>query len=179
MSRKKVELVYKENDSARRTTFTKRAPSLIKKTREISVLCDVDALAIIYGQEGQTPVVWPPSKEDVRRIISKYLSKPEIDQAQRRLDQQAFLEQTIKKRTEQMKRIQRKNREIKIENLLNDIMHGRSTLEQVSPNDLGNLLLVLEDKSSSFAYQIRVLTEGNNNNPPPPSTNSNDVNNPI
>ncbi|XP_021752520.1 agamous-like MADS-box protein AGL80 [Chenopodium quinoa] len=165
MGRKKVKLAFIENASSRRVSHTKRSHGLAKKTQEMSVLCDVDACAIIYGKDEQVPVVWPSSETEVRRIINNYKSKYGIGQSsERQLDQQLLLNQTVKKTQEKLARIQRKNRELQMENMATDIMTGKSTLDQVAPNDLGDLIWVLEDRMKAIKYRI-CNWENNSNNP--------------
>ncbi|XP_021752518.1 agamous-like MADS-box protein AGL80 [Chenopodium quinoa] len=169
MVRKKVKLAYIENDSCRRVTYRKRVKNLVKKTRELSVLCGVDACAIIYGQDEQAPVVWPSSEEEAKRIISDYNSKSELDPSQRGFNQYTFLNDSVIKAKERLLKLQRKNREKQIANMVSDILSGKSSLDQVNPNDLGDLLWVIEDKIRTIQYRIRVTKEegdNNNNNPP-------------
>uniref|UniRef100_A0A803KU18 MADS-box domain-containing protein n=1 Tax=Chenopodium quinoa TaxID=63459 RepID=A0A803KU18_CHEQI len=90
MTRKKVKLAFIENNTARKATLSKRTHGLVKKTQELSVLCDVDACVIIYAKDTQVPVVWPSSDPEVRRIIAKYQDNPDMYQLERRLDQQSF-----------------------------------------------------------------------------------------
>ncbi|KAL6135268.1 hypothetical protein ACLB2K_067496 [Fragaria x ananassa] len=59
MTRKKVKLTYITNDSARKATFKKRKMGLMKKVRELTTLCDIDACAIIYSPYDSQPEVWP------------------------------------------------------------------------------------------------------------------------
>lgn len=53
MGRKKVQLKRIENKSSRQVTFSKRRSGLIKKARELSVLCDVDVALIIFSSRGK------------------------------------------------------------------------------------------------------------------------------
>ncbi|XP_031272789.1 MADS-box protein EJ2-like [Pistacia vera] len=53
MGRKKVQLRRIENKSSRQVTFSKRRSGLIKKARELSVLCDVDVALVIFSSRGK------------------------------------------------------------------------------------------------------------------------------
>ncbi|XP_058005568.1 MADS-box protein FLOWERING LOCUS C isoform X1 [Hevea brasiliensis] len=53
MGRKKVELKRIEDKSSRLVTFSKRRNGLIKKARELSVLCDVEIGVIIFSSSGK------------------------------------------------------------------------------------------------------------------------------
>ncbi|KAF3431025.1 hypothetical protein FNV43_RR25755 [Rhamnella rubrinervis] len=53
MGRKKVELKRIEDKSSRQVTFSKRRSGLMKKARELSVLCDVDLALLIFSSRGK------------------------------------------------------------------------------------------------------------------------------
>lgn len=53
MGRKKVELKRIEDKSSRQVTFSKRRNGLIKKARELSVLCDVDVAVLVFSSRGK------------------------------------------------------------------------------------------------------------------------------
>nr|XP_017257210.1 PREDICTED: MADS-box transcription factor 8-like isoform X2 [Daucus carota subsp. sativus] len=48
MGRRKVELKKIEDKANRQVTFSKRRPGLIKKAKELSILCDVDVAVHIF-----------------------------------------------------------------------------------------------------------------------------------
>ncbi|XP_011086822.1 MADS-box transcription factor 7-like isoform X2 [Sesamum indicum] len=53
MGRRKLEIKRIEDKSARQVTFTKRRKGLLKKAKELSVLCDVDVGVIIFSSRGK------------------------------------------------------------------------------------------------------------------------------
>ncbi|KAK9276029.1 hypothetical protein L1049_005560 [Liquidambar formosana] len=53
MGRKKVELRRIEDKSSRQVTFSKRRKGLMKKAREISILCDVQVALVIFSSRGK------------------------------------------------------------------------------------------------------------------------------
>ncbi|KAL2922350.1 Agamous-like MADS-box protein AGL80 [Bienertia sinuspersici] len=169
MGRRKVKLQLIENAASRKITYTKRVRGVVRKTQELSVLCGVDVCAIIYGPYSEAPVVWPSSEAEAKRIIQNFKRKPEIDQCQRRFDQDAFLKERVTKAQEKLVRLQRRNREIEMENIITDIMMGRMTPEQVKPTDLGDLLWVLDDKLRGVDHRLTVL----NSLPLPVAANDN------
>ncbi|KAI9177945.1 hypothetical protein LWI28_020931 [Acer negundo] len=72
MTRKKVmKLCYIANDSTRKVTFNKRKKGLLKKVSELSILCGIDACAIVYSPYNNQPDVWP-SHHEVQRIVSQF-----------------------------------------------------------------------------------------------------------
>lgn len=53
MGRRKLQLQRIEDKSRCQVTFSKRRSGLIKKARELSVLCDVDLALIIFSSRGR------------------------------------------------------------------------------------------------------------------------------
>ena len=157
-----MRLEYIENDTARRVTYKKRVKGIVKKTQELSVLCGVDACAIVYSPYDKAPVVWPSCEAEARRILMEFKRKPEMDQSQRRFTQLTFLKQSVAKAEERLVKLQRRNRELEIENLMIDLLSGKP-LEQIPSRDLPDLLWVIEDKIRTIQHRIQVL-DGTNNN---------------
>ncbi|CAN1295178.1 MADS-box transcription factor 6 [Linum perenne] len=53
MGRRKVEMKKIEDKSRRQVTFSKRRKGLLKKAREISVLCDVQLALVVFSSRGR------------------------------------------------------------------------------------------------------------------------------
>jgi MADS-box transcription factor, plant len=53
MGRGKIEIKRIENSSNRQVTFSKRKNGIIKKAREISVLCDCTVSIVIFSSSGK------------------------------------------------------------------------------------------------------------------------------
>ncbi|XP_057542058.1 truncated transcription factor CAULIFLOWER D-like isoform X3 [Amaranthus tricolor] len=53
MGRRKIEMKRIEDKSNRQVTFSKRRSGLIKKARELSVLCDVDVALLVFSNRGR------------------------------------------------------------------------------------------------------------------------------
>ncbi|KAJ9560310.1 hypothetical protein OSB04_005470 [Centaurea solstitialis] len=53
MGRGKIEIKRIENTSNRQVTYSKRKNGIIKKAKEITVLCDANVSLVIYGSSGK------------------------------------------------------------------------------------------------------------------------------
>jgi len=53
MGRGKIEIKKIENLNSRQVTFSKRRNGLLKKARELSVLCDAEVAVIIFSSTGK------------------------------------------------------------------------------------------------------------------------------
>ncbi|KAL0718277.1 hypothetical protein Bca4012_067599 [Brassica carinata] len=74
MGRGKIEIKKIENKTSRQVTFSKRRSGLIKKARELSVLCDAHIGLIVFSATGKlTQYCSEPSK--MPQLIDRYLAK--------------------------------------------------------------------------------------------------------
>ncbi|MFQ6635774.1 hypothetical protein Gotur_010387, partial [Gossypium turneri] len=53
MSRGKIEIKKIENLNSRQVTFSKRRNGLLKKAKELSILCDAEVGVIIFSSTGK------------------------------------------------------------------------------------------------------------------------------
>ncbi|XP_057517422.1 agamous-like MADS-box protein AGL80 [Amaranthus tricolor] len=159
MARKKTKLAYIENPTTRRTTCRKRVKGLLKKAGELKILCDIDVCVIIYNSKNdQIPVVWPSSEAEAKRIISEYQLRSEFYQSQRKVDQKSYVQQYVNKVIEKLTKLQRKNREMEMKNLIGQLFLGKA-IEEVQPFDIVDLLSAIDDKLKMVDHQINVLKE--------------------
>jgi hypothetical protein len=123
MARKKVTLQYIPNDSTRRGTFKKRRRGLMKKASELSILCDVKACMVVYGEGESAPEVFPSPDEGLA-ILTQFKNMPELDQCKKMMNQEGFLRQRIDKLREQVHKSGRDCRDREIRYLLHKAMVG-------------------------------------------------------
>ncbi|CAN4121106.1 unnamed protein product [Withania somnifera] len=72
MGRGKIEVKRIENKTSRQVTFSKRRAGLLKKTHELSVLCDAQIGLIIFSTKGKL-FEYTSQPHSMGEIISKYL----------------------------------------------------------------------------------------------------------
>jgi phosphoribosyl-AMP cyclohydrolase len=53
MGRNKLKIQKLETTGGRQVTYSKRRTGIIKKARELSILCDVDVLLLIFSTTGK------------------------------------------------------------------------------------------------------------------------------
>ncbi|XP_051121977.1 MADS-box protein EJ2-like [Andrographis paniculata] len=81
MGRRKLEIKRIEDKSARQVTFTKRRNGLLKKARELSILCDVDVGVIIFSSRGK--LYHYCSTTSLTDILEQYQSRVETESGPR------------------------------------------------------------------------------------------------
>ncbi|KAK2974250.1 hypothetical protein RJ640_016736 [Escallonia rubra] len=153
MVRSKVNLEYIENDSRRKSCFNKRKRGLMKKVHELSTLCDVDACAILLGQNKQDPEVWPSSL-DARRVIANFRSMPHYQQ--KMATQESFIGERIRKFEEKHIQQRRKNRQTALNCLVSECLAGRH-LDQFDLKDLNDIGWMSVRKIGDISRRIRQL----------------------
>ncbi|XP_031117548.1 floral homeotic protein PMADS 2-like isoform X2 [Ipomoea triloba] len=68
MGRGKIEIKRIENSSNRQVTYSKRRNGIIKKAKEITVLCDAKVSLIVYGSSGKMHDYCSPSTSLVEML---------------------------------------------------------------------------------------------------------------
>ncbi|KAK4797006.1 hypothetical protein SAY86_029332 [Trapa natans] len=159
MARARVKLTYITHEGSRKASYKKRKKGLLKKVEELSILCDVDACAIVRSSLDSEPEVWP-SPEGVRRVIERFRNVSEMDKAKRTVDQQSFLRQRITKVQAQLKKLLRDNWEKKISTMMyRAIDEGGSIrpsmLEGMDPDDFGSLVWMVDKTLKEIEAAMR------------------------
>ncbi|KAI4375387.1 hypothetical protein MLD38_013265 [Melastoma candidum] len=113
MGRGKLALELIPKEKSRMLTFEKRKKGLMKKAGEFSTLCGVDTCMIIFGERGTEPEVWPPEKDEVRRIIDRYLSEGPDRRSKRTVGLPDFFINRKKKLDAELKKVRTANWEAK------------------------------------------------------------------
>ncbi|KAJ1285204.1 hypothetical protein BS78_03G261900 [Paspalum vaginatum] len=72
MGRGRSEIKRIENPTQRQSTFYKRRDGLFKKARELSVLCDVDLLLLLFSTSGKLYHYLSPTVPSVKELVERY-----------------------------------------------------------------------------------------------------------
>ncbi|CAM8962171.1 unnamed protein product [Rhodiola kirilowii] len=167
MARKKVQLAWIENQTARKATLRKRRENLIKKVKEISVLAGTDCCGIILSPfEGDPPLFYPLT---INEIVGRYFELPEIDQFKRMVSIESYMKDEITKLKETLQKERRNVREVEVSYTMNSIhTHGRS-IETMSSDETSELFWYFEQVKKKCELRMNSLEDdpNNNNNEPP------------
>nr|XP_009804704.1 PREDICTED: agamous-like MADS-box protein AGL27 [Nicotiana sylvestris] len=77
MGRKKVEIKRIEDKHSRQVTFSKRRKGLLKKAKELSILCDADVAVIVFSNRGRLYDF--SSTNSLTEIVQRYHSHVEAE----------------------------------------------------------------------------------------------------
>uniref|UniRef100_A0A7N2R778 Uncharacterized protein n=1 Tax=Quercus lobata TaxID=97700 RepID=A0A7N2R778_QUELO len=83
MGRGKIEIKKIENLNSRQVTFSKRRSGLLKKAKELSVLCDAEVAVIIFSSTGK---LYEFSNTSMEHTLSRYSRGLEMDYPQHSSD---------------------------------------------------------------------------------------------
>ncbi|KAK1319574.1 Agamous-like MADS-box protein AGL80 [Acorus calamus] len=158
MARNKIKLARIANDASRRATLKKRKNGMMKKVRELSTLCDVPACLVVYAAPtDRDPVaVWPENRAEAERVMERFCGQPAMERDRRMLNQEAFLRQRMTKSKEQIKKLDRENRQLELMNYSLGCLKGEG-LDGLGMEDVTELLGLLEVKAKAVGDRIEYL----------------------
>ncbi|KAL6336111.1 hypothetical protein AAG906_010393 [Vitis piasezkii] len=115
MARKKVRLAWIASDSARRACFRKRRAGLLKKMMELSNLCGVEVVMVIFYPDDET-AFWP-SKPAMEQLFKRYEEILVMERSKKMLNQENFLRERIAKIREQTRKSLKRSLEMEMNDL--------------------------------------------------------------
>ncbi|XP_021887774.1 agamous-like MADS-box protein AGL80 [Carica papaya] len=155
MTRKKVNLAYITNNSARNATFKKRKNELMKKVSELSTLCDIKACEIIYSPYDLQPDLWffPLGGQ---HVLVDFKRMPEMEQSKKMVHQESFMHQRITKEIDQLKKQCKDNHEKEITHIMFQSLIGKP-LHQLNLVNLNNFGWFIEQCLKEIQKSIGTL----------------------
>lgn len=171
MTRKKVKLVWIASDNARKASFKKRRLGLMKKVSELTTLCGVYAFAVVYGPDEDTPVIWP-SLSAAQHLYRRFQSLPEVERQKKMTNQETYLKERTAKAQDLLKKHIKKNQELEIDILMQQLHNGRQ-IYQLSNAELLGLFWMIEEKIRECRKRIEYHQQVHRLPPPPEFLSSN------
>ncbi|KAK4427916.1 Agamous-like MADS-box protein [Sesamum alatum] len=96
MGRVKLKIQRLESLSSRQVTYGKRRNGILKKAQEISVLCDIDIILLMFSPTGK-PSIFRGQRSNIDEMIAKYAQLTPKERAKRRLESLETLKRNFKK----------------------------------------------------------------------------------
>ncbi|KAB1996139.1 hypothetical protein ES319_D13G211100v1 [Gossypium barbadense] len=158
MSRKKMKLAYITNDTKRKTTYKKRTKGLVKKVRELTTLCKIEACAIILSPDFDSQLeVWP-SHAGAQQLLFEFKKLPQSIRNNKMVNQESFLKQSIAKATQQLKKRRNENRQKDLKKFMFQSLSGKGMLQSMNVKDLNEVGVFVEQNLKDIDKRVRVLT---------------------
>ncbi|KAI0511591.1 hypothetical protein KFK09_012221 [Dendrobium nobile] len=152
MARRRLKLAWISNEATRRATLKKRRKGLLKKLKELSILCNVSACAVLYSPNEPQPEVWPSAPE-ATGILSRFRAMPEMEQSKKMMNQESFFSQRVAKLQDQLRRQDRENRELESAALLCECIAGAS-VNNLGIEELAAMAWLLNLKTKAVQDRI-------------------------
>ncbi|XP_060186765.1 agamous-like MADS-box protein AGL80 [Lycium barbarum] len=96
MVRTRVNLSLIESITERKASYKKRQKGYLKKAQELSTLCDVETVTVVYSPYHDEPKVFP-NHDAVINTFTKFRELSELEQSKNRVTLEDFIEKRIKK----------------------------------------------------------------------------------
>ncbi|KAI5008325.1 hypothetical protein ZWY2020_009373 [Hordeum vulgare] len=126
MARKKVPLRYIGNgakETSRRRAYETRRKNLMKKAREMGILCNTKACVVVYDEGASAPDVYPSHAEAVA-ILNRYKDTPNMPRFKKVVTQEEVLTQRVAKLRHEADKLRREREDRETRMLLHKAMRG-------------------------------------------------------
>ncbi|KAJ0241299.1 AGAMOUS-like 94 [Hirschfeldia incana] len=142
MGRVKLKIKKLDSINARQATYCKRKNGIMKKAKELSILCDIDVVLLMFSPAGKPSLCC--GKHSIGEVIAKFSQLAPQERAKRKLDNLEALKKTFMKL----------DHDVNISEFLE-----RSYWTEVEKVDSIDDLQQLENSVRQSLYQIRVHKE--------------------
>ncbi|CAH8252769.1 unnamed protein product [Arabidopsis lyrata] len=96
MGRVKLKIKRLESTSNRQVTYTKRKTGILKKAKELSILCDIDIVLLMFSPTGRA-TAFHGEHSCIEEVISKFAQLTPQERTKRKLESLEALKKTFKK----------------------------------------------------------------------------------
>ncbi|XP_068643522.1 agamous-like MADS-box protein AGL65 isoform X2 [Aristolochia californica] len=96
MGRVKLKIKRLESTNNRAVTYSKRRTGILKKARELSILCDIDIALLMFSPAGK-PTLCLGERSNIEEVIAKFAQLTPQERAKRKLESLEALKKTFKK----------------------------------------------------------------------------------
>ncbi|XP_031263754.1 agamous-like MADS-box protein AGL30 isoform X2 [Pistacia vera] len=96
MGRVKLKIKKLENTNGRQATYAKRKHGIMKKANELSILCDIDIILLMFSPTGK-PSLCNGKRSSIEEVIAKFAQLTPQERAKRKLESLEALRKTFKK----------------------------------------------------------------------------------
>ncbi|CAD6334709.1 unnamed protein product [Miscanthus lutarioriparius] len=154
---------------AGRDAFRIRRATLLEKSKELSILCQIPVAMVVYGPGNAEPAFWPEDLDEAKGIMRRYLELPEASKETHRLDNKGFLRQALKKMGKRFESYKATARQLEVNLILNDISLGRRrNLDDLAPELAAAVRSAVNLLRSSIYERVNSFTSAAMAAVPPP-----------
>lgn len=167
MGRAKLTMELIKKEKSRNLAFQKRKISLKKKVNELSTLCGVKAVMIIYGpkqtslQDNQ-PDIWPENRAEVLEVINNYKVQPSDERKKKISLLSNFFEDRNKKAQDALRRLRKSKMQAKyptsderFNNLSKEKLIDFASFLETKLGYAKKFKIMKENESKYYAYNLQ------------------------
>ncbi|KAE8730867.1 AGAMOUS-like 65, putative isoform 2 [Hibiscus syriacus] len=96
MGRVKLKIKKLESYSNRQVTYSKRRTGILKKAKELSILCDIHIILLMFSPTGK-PTLFHGERSSIEEVLAKFAQLTPQERAKRKLESLEALKKTFKK----------------------------------------------------------------------------------
>ncbi|EOA32683.1 hypothetical protein CARUB_v10015981mg [Capsella rubella] len=143
MTRKAIKLAWIENANARTICLKRRKEGLVKKLKELTILCSINVCMIMFSPNEAEPMVWP-SAEKARGLLADFNALSEVEKTKKQTSLESFMKEKIKKVHEQIMKTRKKNISYAIDHLMVKLHRGGG-IHDLNLSEIYDLISFLRD----------------------------------
>ncbi|XP_055826450.1 agamous-like MADS-box protein AGL80 [Solanum dulcamara] len=159
MTRSKVKLAFIENINKRKASYNKRMKGFLKKVHELSILCEVEIVVVIYSTYHQEPKVFP-SHDVAINTCTKFREFSYFEQSKNMMTQEKFTRQRIEKMEEQLQKVKKKNRVSELTNKMHELLNGGDIHVGMNFSELNDLSYVINQNLKNIREALKAKDDG-------------------
>ncbi|GMQ10656.1 hypothetical protein CsSME_00053577 [Camellia sinensis var. sinensis] len=96
MGRVKLKIKRLESTSNRQVTYSKRRNGILKKAKELSILCDIDIVLLMFSPTGKA-TLFRGERSNIEEVITKFAQLTPQERTKRKLESLEALKKTFRK----------------------------------------------------------------------------------
>ncbi|KVH93494.1 Transcription factor, MADS-box [Cynara cardunculus var. scolymus] len=168
MGRAKLRMELITEEKTRNTSYQNRKHGIIKKAKELSVLCDVDTAIIVYPPDSNHPEIWPENADQMKKTIGSYKERKK-ENRKRTYDLIDYFQDRKRKIEDEFVKARKRNMEAKYPTWfdeLNGLSEGQLRQFAIGLENKEKIVRArLELKKRNFNAQMPFEFELENNQP--------------
>ncbi|KAG4170907.1 hypothetical protein ERO13_A12G178400v2 [Gossypium hirsutum] len=168
MGRVKLKIKRLESYSNRQVTYSKRRTGILKKAKELSILCDIHIILLMFSPTGK-PTLFHGERSTIEEVIAKFAQLTPQERAKRKLESLEALKKTFKKLDHDLNIQDFLGATQSVEEMTNEVSMLQARLNEVNkrlsywnnPDKIDNIehLRQMEDSLRESIERIRIHKE--------------------
>ncbi|KAG2310108.1 hypothetical protein Bca4012_024621 [Brassica carinata] len=152
MAKEKMKLTRIANPRARKNAYNRRVQGLIKKAKELTILCGSDACLTFFNRDDNKLVAWP-SPEVAKSLMDRFYSLPSLERNMKAETPESFIKTNVKKMEKKLVECRKRVAELEIDHLMFQLENGRR-VDDLSQTEIESLKSFTNKKIMGLNKQL-------------------------